>query len=727
MKKIVLVIIALLINGVLFAQQEKMLIHHSSNIVYEKAISSIDSIKMNTSASNVLINEANNIITIPISGIDSITFTNDTATNPVSNVIYIVFNDTTCNIINPLSALGVAITDTANIVNIVTTANIENIEYNISGTTANGSITINSDKKLILNLAGANITNPNGAAILVSSNKDTEVILTANTENYLSDGSGSSAKAPIHCAGNLTFDGQGNLKLNSIKKHGISSSKAISILNGNIEVLYALSDGTHSEGFSMTNGSLKIDTTLGDGIDAGATDIIIDGGTINIRSSADDTKGIKTDAVVIINGSDITMTVAGAQSKGIKGASNVIINNGNINVTTSGITVREALDLGYDTKYATGITSDTNIVINGGTITMINTSTNNGGKCLSADGCVYINGGTVNLTTNGSGDTITNSLGVKDNFSSSCIKGDWGVYLLGGNITCQSNGLAGKGISADSLIVIGVAGVTDSLLHLNVTTTGNRFYVSGTTGTGPNDNADYANPKAVKSDGDLYVNSGIVTISCTQTTEGGEGLESKDSLFINGGIIEINTYDDCVNAANHIQINGGKTYAYARGNDGFDSNGTFLITGGFTISCGTRTPEEGFDCDQNNFKITGGVLIGTGGATSTPTASICTQHSLKYSNATAGNSICIKNSSNTAILTYTLPTYYSSGQGGQGGGNTMLLLYTSPSLTAGSYTLQYGGTITGGTSFHNYYDGATYTGGSSKTFTVSTNMVTSVQ
>ncbi|MCK9162781.1 MAG: carbohydrate-binding domain-containing protein [Bacteroidales bacterium] len=732
MRKVALFIMVLLINGALFAQQEKMLIHHSSNVVYEKAISSIDSIKMNASIYNILINEANNITSIPISGIDSITFTNDTATNPISNVVYIIFNDTTCNIINPLSALGVTITDTANIVNIVTTANIENIEYYISGTTTNGSITINSDKKLVINLGGANITNPSGAAILVSSSKETKVILTANTENYLSDGSGSSAKAPLHCAGNIIFDGQGSLKLNSVKKHGISSSKAINILNGNIEVLYALSDGIHSEGFSMTNGSLKIDTTFGDGIDAGATDLIIDGGTINISSTADDVKGIKTDAVVIINGSDLTMTVAGAQSKGIKGTSRVIINNGNINVTTSGITVVESLDLGFDTKYATGITSDSNIVINGGTITMVNTSTNNGGKCLSADGSVYINGGTVNLTTNGNGDTITTSLGVKDDFSSSCIKGDYGVYLLGGNITCLSTGLGGKGISADSLIIIGTIGDADSNLILNVSTTGNRFYVEGLMLDTPDDSTNYCNPKAVKSDGDLYVNSGIVTILCTQTTDGGEGLESKDSLFINGGIIDINTFDDCVNAANHIQINGGKTYAYGRGNDGFDSNGTFWITGGFTISCGKHFPDEGFDCDLHNFKITGGILIGTGGATSDPTDSLCTQHSLKYSNATAGNAICIKNSNNEAIFTYTLPIYSADSTGSTGGPggqvdlNSMLLLYSSPSLTAGSYTLQYGGTITGGTSFHNYYNGATYTGGSTKTFTI-TNMLTSVQ
>lgn len=34
----------------------------------------------------------------------------------------------------------------------------------------------------------------------------------------------------------------------------------------------------------------------------------------------------------------------------------------------------------------------------------------------------------------------------------------------------------------------------------------------------------------------------------------------------------------------------------------------------FTVSNGARSPEEGFDCD-NTFKITGGTIIGTGGAT----------------------------------------------------------------------------------------------------------------
>ena len=61
-----------------------------------------------------------------------------------------------------------------------------------------------------------------------------------------------------------------------------------------------------------------------------------------------------------------------------------------------------------------------------------------------------------------------------------------------------------------------------------------------------------------------------------------------------------------MNASKSIVINGGNIYCYSSGNDGVDSNGTLTITGGTIVSIGTTSPEEGFDCDQNTFKITGG-------------------------------------------------------------------------------------------------------------------------
>ena len=51
------------------------------------------------------------------------------------------------------------------------------------------------------------------------------------------------------------------------------------------------------------------------------------------------------------------------------------------------------------------------------------------------------------------------------------------------------------------------------------------------------------------------------------------------------------------------------------------------------------------------------------------------------------------------------------------------MTFSSPEFTVGTYTLKYGGTITGGTNFHNYYTGASYTGGSTKTVTVNTTPI----
>jgi hypothetical protein len=195
--------------------------------------------------------------------------------------------------------------------------------------------------------------------------------------------------------------------------------------------------------------------------------------------------------------------------------------------------------------------------------------------------------------------------------------------------------------------------------------------------------------------------------------EGGECIESKAILTINGGNIEAySKKDDAVNAAQNLTINGGIYYAHSDNNDGTDSNGTMFINGGFNISNGSRQPEEGFDCDWNQFKITGSTSIGTGGGTSDPTQNVCTQPSLKI-NTQPGYAIQILKSDGTVICTYQCPTF--TGGGGGGWGNNMVMLFTDPQLQTGqSYTVKYGGTISGGDEWHGYYTGnVTYTGGQS--------------
>ena len=194
----------------------------------------------------------------------------------------------------------------------------------------------------------------------------------------------------------------------------------------------------------------------------------------------------------------------------------------------------------------------------------------------------------------------------------------------------------------------------------------------------------------------------------------------------------LTTYDDAINATNHVQIDGGKLYAYSSGNDAIDANGTMTITGGLVVAAGQTAPECSFDCDNNTFKITGGILVGIGGSPSTPTANVCTQRSLIYNGITSGTALQIVNGSNSELLTFQVPAYSNvnggggrPGGGGPGGGSQLTLLFSSPNLATGTITFKQGGSISGGTNFHGYYTGATYSGStSSKNVTISSMVTT---
>ena len=259
---------------------------------------------------------------------------------------------------------------------------------------------------------------------------------------------------------------------------------------------------------------------------------------------------------------------------------------------------------------------------------------------------------------------------------------------------------AGKGINCDGSITINDGTV-------KVITTGTQCVY------GKLDSS----AKGIKADGALTINGGTVLVKATGG-EGSEGIESKSVLTVNEGTVAALCYDDCMNASNSIVLNGGNIYCYSSGNDGIDSNGTLTITGGVIVSSGTTSPEDGFDCDQNTFKITGGIVLGIGGGTSTPTSSVCTQRTVIYGGSGSNGEILnIQSADGTSVLTYQIPRAYSQ----------MTVLFSSPNLTSGgSYTISKGGTVSGGSEFFGLYSGATYSGGTqAATFTAS-SMVTQV-
>lgn len=728
MKKVALTILSVCMLCTSWAQ-ELLHLYNGGNVVFEKAITDIDSIHFHNGSS--IFSCSNDYRIFNTASIDSITFSSDTLA--AANDIYITYNGNSVSVINPLAASGINITTAGADVTVLSTAGIQDVVYHISGNTGDGSLCITPDKRFTLSLEGVSITNDAGPAIDVLVDKAVTVVLANGSQNYLNDGSGNTKKAALQSKSQLIFNGGGTLTLNGAVRNGIHSDDYVQVNSGNIVVASAVADGIHCDWFIMNGGTVEV-TSGDDGIDGDEGFIEVNGGEIVIHSTAVSARAMKCDSTITVNNGNITIYNSGNQSKGMKSGRGTTINGGTIHITSSGTTVLESTTSGNNPSYCSAMVSNSNITINGGVIDITLPSSNGGGRGISADSTVNITGGEVTITTAGAGAAYTVSGSTKDSYSCCCIKGDLSINLTGGHITCTSTGNGGKGINSKGTITIGELNANDSLLVVNVTTSGAHFTVTSSSGGWPpGGGGDYCNPKGIKATGTLTVNSGIITVNCTQSTEGGECLESKTILTINGGQLTlISNYDDAMNASSQLVINGGTIYAASSNNDAIDSNGQLRVNGGFTIASSIKSPEEAFDCDNNTFAITGGTIVGTGvsgNMFSNPTASACTQHSLKYTGASNKDIQIVRNSDNAVILTFHIPTM-SGGGGwpGGGGSSNAVLTFSSPELTQGSYTLKYGGTISGGTEFHNYYTGATYSGGSTKSFTVgSSYSITTVQ
>ncbi len=752
MRKTLLILGLLIACKGLYAQDYHINLHSNGSVVYNNDVNDINDIRFQGSQpANMLINAGGSFGSFPITSFDSITFILQEP--PAGDVVYITYNGSGVDIINPFSDSGVSIS--TNATNVTVNSTKANVPYVVSGSSDDGSLTMYSSSSFNLTLSALSLASNTTAAINISSPVD--VTLAVEGTCTLADGANSSANAALYAMGNLTYEGDGILRVTGNAKHGILVDGILTVNNGEIDIINTDSDGIHgSSNLIWNDGTLNIASAGSDGLDISGDVTIQSGdlsihttaesqrgikvsgiftmndGTLTIHNSGQDGKGIKGDGLININGGHLTIEHSGDMSKGIKCDADITITGGTFDITSSGSTVLETVDGQNVPAYCTAIKCDTDIHITGGDFTITLPTTNHGGKGISADGNLTIDGGTFVITTQGNGASYTVSGNTKDAYTSACLRSDGNMSILSGQITLNSSGTGGKGINVGdddhttSTLTLGTQGGNDDGLILNVTTSGERITITSG-GGGPWGGGDYANPKGIKSRGNLTINSGTITVNCTQNNEGGECIESKSTLTINGGHIE--TYsktDDPINAAQNLTINGGTVYSHSDNNDGIDSNGTMFLNGGFVISNGARQPEEGFDCDNNQFKITGGTHIGTGGGTSNPTQNVCTQPTLKI-NTQPGYAIQITKSDGTVICTYQCPQFTGGGGGGPGWGSSMVMLFTDPQLQTGqSYTVRYNGTISGGTNWNGYYTGnVTYSGGSQTTVNVN-SMVTTV-
>lgn len=284
--------------------------------------------------------------------------------------------------------------------------------YKITGTLTDGTIEVNTTKKVVLLFAGASITNSAGAAVNVIDAKRVTIELEAGTVNNLTDGG-------VHedCDGaffsNDTIEicGTGTLNVNATYAHGIVSDDDIILTSGTVNVT-----------------SVKSGLFANDAVD-------INGGKLFCNAG---TNGIKCKGNINITGGNSTLIGGTKEEKGaiislgvftLTGGTLFAI--GNTFTTPCDASTQNCLILDFSTSQAAN--TRTSITSNNQNILTMSSPRDHSMILYSAPG--IISGASYSIYTNGSvsGGTVLNSYATVGGSYSGGTK--LGAYAASGRVS----------------------------------------------------------------------------------------------------------------------------------------------------------------------------------------------------------------------------------------------------------------------------------------------------
>ena len=564
----------------------------------------------------------------------------------------------------------------------------------------------------------------------VDTKQNTEIVSSTISAEYDSDDLDSSVSSSdmsyIELKGNsITFDGSG------------------ATANGNIITI--TSAGTYSISGTLDDGQIIVDTT-----DEEVVRLVLNGANIACSTSA---------PIYVINAEKTVITLADGTGSYVTDGDSYIFEDAESDEPNAAIFSNDDLtingngSLTVNANYNNGITSNDDLKITGGSITV--NAVNNGikGKDSIAvkDGMITVDAGGDGMQSNNDedaekgyvsieGDTINITAGADG------IQAETSLLISGGNITISSGGGSINGSSGHNWGNQGMEndpndnGSVESAKGLkagvDITITG------GTINIDSSDDSIHSNDSLTIDSGDILLASGDDGMHSDSALEinGGdiritksyEGIESAVLTF-NDGNVHIVASDDGINAAGgndgssvngrpgqnnfdfsgdyHLYINGGYIVIDATG-DGLDINGPIDMTGGIVIVNGPTANNNGALDYSGAFNMAGGYLVavGSSGMAQAPSTS-STQYSVMQifqSTQAAGTMIHVESEDGEDVLTFVPTKEYQS------------VVFSAPELTNGAtYTVYTGGSSTG-TITDGLYSGGTYTAGTQVTsFTVS--------
>ena len=445
----------------------------------------------------------------------------------------------------------------------------DEITYQLSGTTSNGSLSLSGSYKCTVSLAGVTLTNPSGAAINITNSKRIQISAKKGTVNTLADGANGSQKACIYSKGQIQLQGGGTLNVSGNTKHGIKSASYISIKNLTLNITSAVGDGISCEEYmQMKSGVVTISGVGDDGIQC---DLSGDTSTGETEDHDDEDSGN-----VYIEGGTLTITTTAVASKGIKADGDIRVTDGIVNVTTTGNGTYDSDD--KDAKGCSGLNADGNMTISGGTLTL--KSTGSGGKCIKVDGKLNVTGGVIEATTTGG----TYKYGNVD-AQPKAIKCDGDMTVSGGSIKATSSGheaIETKGEMTISDGYVYAFSSADDAINAS-----SHMYLKGGTVIGVSNGND-----GIDTNGNMFISGGTIIACGAGQPECGLDAAERYRLYITGGtVLGIGGGNNTVTSTNGSQCVLSTSGAVTAGTEVSIKNGsttlaTFTIPEGYSPSSG---------------------------------------------------------------------------------------------------------------------------------------------
>jgi len=500
--------------------------------------------------------------------------------------------------------------------------------YKISGSLTDGQIAVYTQDDGPVNLIfnGVTINCSTSSPISILDAEEAVIFLEANTQNFVGDGASyvydspneDEPNAAVFSKSDLTFSGEGSLRVIGNYNDGIASKDGLVIQSGTITV-QSVDDGIRGRDYIIVKGGSINLNVGGDGLKSDNAEnstlgyISVEDGVISIVSAGD---AVQAEKYVLItdgsfnlkSGGGSTRVIANSVSaKSIKGLANVIISGGTFEIDSADdalhsngtVTVNGGsfiISSGDDAIHA-----DCSVEVNKGDINIAKSV-----ECIEG-AAVTINDGNLNITstkdaihaiadtqntnTNSSGNNAIRSNGtvtVNGGFTvlssgDDAIHADGSVEINGGDIDILHSfeGIESAIVTindGDINIVSSDDGI-DAVAIVGNPNSGIVSIVNGVIGISSGGDAIQAEKNILIADGNFRLTSGGGSNSIISAGASAKGIKASVSVTINGGTFEIDSADDALHSNGVVTVRGGSLVLLS-GDETIYADGSVQIAGG---------------------------------------------------------------------------------------------------------------------------------------------------